>query len=109
PADLPKPNSLVRLHVTTTPLQTIPLTERSQSLYVPDPALVTPYAQNLTLAITRSISSKVTVDLRYVGTMARKQRSAANNLNIPNFLYNGLKDAFDAARSGGESPLLDQR
>ena len=30
------------------------------------------------------------------------------NINIPNFLYNGLKDAFDAARAGGESPLLDQ-
>jgi hypothetical protein len=48
------------------------------------------------------------VDLRYVGTLARKQRSAANNINIPNFLYNGLKEAFDAARYGGESPLLDQ-
>src|SRR5262249_35981358 len=30
------------------------------------------------------------------------------DLNAPNFLYNGLKEAFDAARSGGESPLLDQ-
>jgi hypothetical protein len=89
-------------------MQTIPVTERSQSLYVPDPALVTPYAQNLTLAITRSVSSKVTVDFRYVGTLARKQRSASNNINIPNFLYNGLKEAFDAARAGGESPLLDQ-
>src|SRR5438552_423284 len=29
-------------------------------------------------------------------------------LNASNFLYNGLKEAFDAARSGGESPLLDQ-
>src|SRR5205823_12967928 len=25
-----------------------------------------------------------------------------------NFRYNGLKEAFDAARSGGESPLLDK-
>src|SRR5438552_561773 len=30
------------------------------------------------------------------------------NLNAPNFLYNGLKDAFDAVRGGGESALLDQ-
>jgi hypothetical protein len=29
-------------------------------------------------------------------------------INAPNFLFNGLKDAFDAARSGGESELLDQ-
>jgi hypothetical protein len=89
-------------------METIPLTARDQSLYVPDPSLVVPYAQNLTLAITRSVGSSVTVDLRYVGTLARKQRSATNNINIPNFLYNGLKEAFDAARGGGESPLLDQ-
>src|SRR5262249_48667656 len=75
---------------------------------VPDPALATPYAQNLTLALTRSVTSKVTVDLRYVGTLARKQRSASNNINVPDFLFNGLKEAFDAARAGGESPLLDQ-
>ncbi len=30
------------------------------------------------------------------------------DLNAPNFLYNGLKEAFDAARSGGESALLDK-
>jgi hypothetical protein len=106
--DLTRLNSVIPLPVGTKPMQNIPVTERSQSLYVPDPALVVPYAQNLTMALTRSVNSKVTVDLRYVGTLARKQRSAANNINIPNFLYNGLKEAFDAARAGGESPLLDQ-
>ncbi len=30
------------------------------------------------------------------------------NINTPNFLYNGLKEAFDSARIGGESALLDQ-
>src|SRR5262249_33634775 len=39
-------------------------------------------------------------------TLARKQRSAQNDINIPNFLYNGLKEAFDAVRNGGESQLL---
>src|ERR1700730_17824489 len=29
-------------------------------------------------------------------------------INSANFLYNGLKEAFDTARAGGESPLLDQ-
>src|SRR5204863_3732499 len=47
-------------------------------------------------------------DLRYVGTLARKQWNPVFNINIPNFLYNGLQQAFDAARSGGESPLLNQ-
>src|SRR5438105_11609452 len=48
------------------------------------------------------------MDLRYVGTLSRKQWNPVFNINVPNFLYNGLKDAFDAARSGGESSLLNQ-
>src|SRR6266850_6724899 len=106
--DLTKLRSVVPLPVLTKPMETLPLTARDQSLYVPDPGLVVPYAQNLTLAITRSVGSNTTIDLRYVGTLARKQRSAANNINIPNFLYNGLKEAFDAIRNGGESAVLSQ-
>jgi hypothetical protein len=106
--NLTKLNSVIPLPVLTKPMQAIPLTARDQSLYVPDPALVIPYAQNLTLAVTRSVGSNFTLDFRYVGTLAKKQRSATNNINISNFLYNGLKEAFDAVRSGGESPLLNQ-
>src|SRR5262249_48683616 len=47
-------------------------------------------------------------DLRYVGTLAGKQWNSTFNINIPDFIYNGLKEAFDAARSGGESALLDK-
>jgi len=57
--------------------------------------------------VTRNLSSKLTLDLRYIGTLSRKLPSNLD-LNSANFLYNGLKDAFDAARRGGESPLLDQ-
>ena len=105
--DLTKLPSVIPLPIVTKPMQTIPLTDRLQSLYVPDPQLVVPYAQNLTLALTRSITPNITLDLRYVGTLARKQRSAQNDINIPNFLGNGLKEAFDAVRAGGESPLLN--
>ena len=89
------------------PLQPIPLT-RSQALTVFDPNLVTPYVQNLTLSVTRSLSSNVTLDVRYVGTLARKQfYGTLFNLNIPNFRSNGLKEAFDVVRAGGESALLN--
>src|SRR6185369_756614 len=40
-------------------------------------------------------------------TLSRKLYGSID-LNSSNFLYNGLKEAFDAARAGGESPLLDQ-
>ena len=80
---------------------------RSQQIYIPDAGLSTPYAQNLTLSVTRSVSSRLTVDLRYIGTLSRKQWDPVVNINQPNFLYNGLKEAFDAARAGiDSSPAL---
>jgi hypothetical protein len=76
---------------------------RNQQIYIPDPGLSTPYAQNLTLSVTRSVSSRLTVDLRYIGTLSRKQWDPVVNINQPNFLYNGLREAFDAARAGDDS------
>ena len=43
------------------------------------------------------------MDLRYIGTLGRKQWNAAFQINQPNFLLNGLKEAFDAARAGNDS------
>jgi hypothetical protein len=90
------------------PMRPIPITARTAQIYNPDPGISTPYAQNLTMSLTHAVRSNVTVDLRYVGTLARKQWNPIVNINIPNFLYNGLKEAFDSARAGGESTLLDQ-
>ena len=71
-----------------------------------DDNYMAPYIQNFTLAITRNVARNMTVDVRYVGTVARKLFSE-NPVNAPNFLTNGLKEAFDTARAGGESPLLN--
>jgi Carboxypeptidase regulatory-like domain/TonB dependent receptor len=71
-----------------------------------DDTYLAPYIQNFTLGVTRNVGRKLTVDLRYVGTIARKLFSE-QPVNSPNFLTNGLKQAFDAARSGGESQLLN--
>jgi hypothetical protein len=88
------------------PLQSIAITDRTQSIQAYDPNFVTPYVQNMTLAITRNLTPRLVMDVKYVGTLGLKQYQNIN-LNIPNFLYNGLKDAFDVVRAGGESPLLD--
>lgn len=107
--DLTKLASVIPLPSPFKPLQPIPTSSRTQQIYQPGSGLVTPYTQNLTFAITRSLRSNVTLDLRYVGTLSRKQNNNSGfNINVPNFLYNGLKEAFDAARAGGESPLLDR-
>ena len=85
----------------------IPVTDRTGLMNAFDPNFKTPYIQNFTLALSRSLTSKLTLELRYIGTLSRKLPSNID-LNAVNFLYNGLKDAFDAARRGGDSPLLDQ-
>jgi hypothetical protein len=96
PTFLPNPTATV-----------IPLIDRMGLMNAFDPNYVSPYVQNLTLSATRNVSSKVSVEVRYIGTLSRKLYGNMD-LNAPNFLYNGLKEAFDAARRGGESPLLDQ-
>jgi hypothetical protein len=65
-----------------------------------------PYIQNFTLAVTRNLGRRMTLDVRYVGTVARKLFSE-QPVNSPNFLTNGLKQAFDLARAGQESTLLN--
>jgi hypothetical protein len=105
--DIAKLPTLIPVPATITPLQAVPVTARLQQIYVPDPGIETPYAQNLTLSVTRSLRSNLTLDVRYVGTLARKQWNPQVNINQPNFLYNGLKEAFDAARAGDDfNPAL---
>jgi len=85
----------------------IPVTDRTGLLNAFDPNFVSSYIQNLTLSVTRSITNKVSLDLRYIGTLSRKLPTNLD-LNANNFMFNGLKEAFDAARRGDDSPLLDQ-
>jgi hypothetical protein len=84
-----------------------PVSQRSLSITVYDPTISTPYVHNLNMSVTRNITSNITLDIRYIGTLQRKGQSGVN-LNAPNIWNNGLKDAFDAARYGGESALLDK-
>jgi hypothetical protein len=85
----------------------LPVTQRSSSFTVYEPNLQAPYIQNLTMSVTRTLSPNVTLDVRYIGTLSRKLVSSFN-LNSANIWNNGLKEAFDLARSGQESPLLDK-
>jgi len=84
-----------------------PVSQRSLGITVYDPGIVVPYVHNLNMSISRSITSNVILDVRYIGTLQRKGQSGVN-LNAANIWNNGLKEAFDAARSGGESALLDK-
>ncbi len=101
---LPVPN-------TTKPMQPIPNTYRATiagwSGFLYDPNYVSPYVQNFNLGVTRSLRQNMTLEVRYIGTRGLKLFDTLP-LNSRNYLTNGLKDAFDAARAGGESALLDK-
>ncbi len=88
------------------PLAVRPMTDRSQSITVWDQDIRNPYIQSLTLSLTRNIGSNLTVDVRYIGTLSRKLTSSIN-LNSVNFINNKLLEAFDIARNGGQSELLN--
>ena len=105
--DLTDLTRIVPVPVPARPMEPIPVTARDTGLAAFDSNYVTPYVQNLTLAVTRNIGSNLVADVRYIGTLSKKLYGTMD-INVPNFLYNGLKEAFDAARVGGESTLLDQ-
>jgi hypothetical protein len=89
------------------PLQARPVTDRTQSLSTYDSNIRSPYTQSLTMSIARNIGSNLTVDIRYIGTLSRKQVGSIN-LNQANWISNGLKDAFNIVRAGGESELINK-
>ena len=105
--DLTKVQSVIPAPSSVTPLQPGSDHFAPQQVYNPENGSSRPEEPHaLDYAQSRS---NLTVDLRYVGTLSRKQWNPVLNINIPNFLYNGLKDAFDAARAGGESRLAGSR
>jgi len=88
-------------------VSTTPLDQRRLSLTAYDPNIRNPYTQSLNLRLSRTIGSSLTVEVLYAGNLSRKS-STSINLNTPNMVSNGLFQAFQDARAGKESLLLDK-
>src|SRR6185436_13048597 len=84
-----------------------PITERSQTLSIYAPDYTTPYVQTFTLGVTRSLASRLTLDVRYIGTRGIKLHSTMN-LNESDFRNNGLLQALAITRAGGDAAMFDQ-
>jgi hypothetical protein len=92
----------------TLPMQPIPLAKLSQGAAAFDPNFYTPYIQNFTLSITREITRKFSLDVRYVGTKGTGLYGWFD-LNTPDVFYNNpLFNALKVTRAGGDDPLFDQ-
>jgi hypothetical protein len=105
--DLTRLTSNVPTPVPVAPMAPIPITDRNTAISFFDPNYTSPYTQNLTLSVTHAMRRNLTLDVRYIGTLSKKNYTNIN-LNSPNFLYNGLIAELDNVRTGGESTLLDQ-
>jgi hypothetical protein len=87
-----------------TPGSPVAVYGRSFAPQVYDPNLKTPYTQNITLSVTRQINRHFTVDVRYTGTLGRKQRGNID-INNNNIYYNPeLFQALTDARAGTCTP-----
>ena len=89
------------------PLETVPLTDRSQIVRAFDNNLRTPYTQNWNLTIQRELPGGFTLDARYVGSKGTKLIRAVN-VNEVNIFENGVAEAFKITQAGGDAALLDR-
>src|SRR5262249_29768475 len=74
-SDLP---TLVPVPPSRTPGGNIAIYGRTQSVTAFDPRFATPYTQNITLSVTRSLSRQFILDVRYVGNLSRKLPGSLN-------------------------------
>jgi hypothetical protein len=100
--------ALTPVRPTSAPGRVIPVYARSLGFVQYAPDFAEPYTQNLNLSVTRSVSRNISVDVRYVGTLARKQLGTVD-LNTNNIYHNPeLMEALTATRAGLDHPLFDQ-
>ena len=86
----------------------VPVYNRNTNFTAYDPKFSSPYAENFTLSVTRSLNRSMTLDVRYLGTLGKK-REGLLALNLPNVYYNKeLWDALEMTRRGEDAPLFDQ-
>ena len=89
------------------PLSPIPLTARNINIQGWDDDRVVPYVQNFNLSVQQNVGANMVVDVSWIATKGTKLRGAIE-LNEPNLFENGILDAFNVTRAGGDAPLFDQ-
>lgn len=68
---------------------------------------VTPYIQSFNLSVQHEIARNLTLEVGWVGNKATKLWSNTQ-INETNIIENGLLEAFNITRSGGNAPLFDR-
>lgn len=89
------------------PFTPVPLTNRVSTIYGYADNLRTPYVQSFNFSIQRELTSTLTVDFNYIGNKG-SELYTNQQLNDTNIFENGILNAFNITRAGGNAPLFDQ-
>jgi hypothetical protein len=90
---------------TSAPLAPIPVTALNVDFAAYDDHRVIPYVQNFTLSVQRELAHNLTLDVSYSGTKGTKLWSPVQ-LNEVNIFENGILNAFNITRAGGNADLF---
>jgi hypothetical protein len=105
--DLTTIPEIVPLRPTLDPGGTFRVYAKSGTFTAYDQNWKTPNSQNFNLSVTRNLTNRVTLDVRYVATKGRAL-SGTQDLNENNIFNNPEMFAeFEKVRVGGESTVLD--
>jgi hypothetical protein len=100
PIPLPAPTSVK-------PLAIEPFDVRANSLSGFDDNRVNPYIQNFNLEIQRELAKNLTLEARYVGSKGTRLYGGIS-INDVNIYENGILNAFNVTRAGGNAELFDR-
>ncbi len=89
------------------PFTPVPLTNRTATLYGYADNLRTPYVQSFNFTIQHELTSTLAVDFSYIGNKG-SELYTNQQLNDTNIFENGILNAFNITRAGGNAPLFDQ-
>ena len=103
--------TLLTLSNITLPTRGVPFgpvgfNDRTKGVEAFDSNFVSPYVQNWNLEIQRNVTNDLSFAVRYIGSKGTKLQGevATNEVNI---FENGILDAFNITRTGGNAPLFD--
>ncbi|MGH9838663.1 MAG: carboxypeptidase regulatory-like domain-containing protein, partial [Blastocatellia bacterium] len=88
------------------PLETVPFTDRTQTVRTYDDNLRTPYVQNWNITLQRELFRDGLLEVRYVGNKGTKLIRGFD-INEVNIFNTGILDAFLAVQAGGTHPLVE--
>jgi hypothetical protein len=89
------------------PNDPIPLSNRTTTLSGFTDNRVIQYSQNMNFSIQRELAKDLTLEVSYVGNKGTKLWNPIE-LNETNIFENGILEAFNITRAGGNAPLFDR-